>query len=503
MQTSFASKSAANAVAVLSTTLGGVLSSVIVARLLGVEGVGMVAFATWAVTIVLALFDLGVPGALARFLPELHALDRPEQAHGLAAILFRWFVAANLVAAFTFISYTMWLSYSPKAAGPGELGQPAFWALVAAAVLAQALAGFAYGYLKGTQQFAFMARLAAVSGLIQIATTACGAVLFGVYGAMAAAVTGYVLPALILTRLSRGSPIARELKKRVARFCWQTWAICLVSAVAWSRMEVFFLQRSWGAEAVGLFTVSLTLSQLATQVPLLFLGALTPLLSSQQGDDRIAKMRDIYLTATRLLALFVLPACIGLLAITPVLLPAVFGDAFAPATPVAVVLVGASAFSAMASVATTYLYAMERTRFPLVISGACAFLSIVAGLTVIPAYGATGAALARAATQAMFAIALVWYVSHALHSAPPIRELSRLFLSAAACGACAWLVLRWIDGPAGLLIAIAAGGVVYFACVRQTRALPHSEVEILRSASGALPPRLARITNKAVRLLSR
>ena len=51
MANSFVRNSVVNAVAGIFTTLGGFLGTILVARLLGVSGTGIVAFATWAVTI--------------------------------------------------------------------------------------------------------------------------------------------------------------------------------------------------------------------------------------------------------------------------------------------------------------------------------------------------------------------------------------------------------------------------------------------------------------------
>ena len=158
----------------------------------------------------------------------------------------------------------------------------------------------------------------------------------------------------------------------------------MLTAFFASRMEVFFLERSWGSHAVGLFTVSLTLANLATQGPLLLTGALLPRLSGHIGRDEEAEARQVYATSVSLMGLLVFPACLGMAAIAPVLLPLMYGRDFDAAVPTATILLAASALVATASVAAVYLIAVERTRFLLAAAVAGAALSILAGLTIVP-----------------------------------------------------------------------------------------------------------------------
>jgi O-antigen/teichoic acid export membrane protein len=57
-----------NAAAGLLSLVAGFGSSVIVARLLGVEGAGIVAYALWIMTVATLLSDFGMPQAVLRFI---------------------------------------------------------------------------------------------------------------------------------------------------------------------------------------------------------------------------------------------------------------------------------------------------------------------------------------------------------------------------------------------------------------------------------------------------
>lgn len=71
MSGGLARQSAANALATGSILISGALSTIIVARLLGPADLGVVTYAAWVVSITLMVADLGIPGSLARYLPEL------------------------------------------------------------------------------------------------------------------------------------------------------------------------------------------------------------------------------------------------------------------------------------------------------------------------------------------------------------------------------------------------------------------------------------------------
>jgi O-antigen/teichoic acid export membrane protein len=358
-----------NAVAGLSFTFGGFFSNVIVARLLGVEGTGAVAFAAWIVTVAVMLSDLGVPGALARYTPELQARGQPDEAERAIRFLFRPFIAAVLVLGLGFLLYAAWLTFTQasaveRPASGGRAGtassQPAYWALIGVSCLVQGLASFTNGCLKGRQEFRRLAGIALVSAAVQITATFLGGYLFGIVGAMAGAVAGAIAPALLVPRLllrsAAGLP-APELRSRMTGFAWETWAGYLVGAFVWARMEVFFLELSWGSVAVGLFSVSLTLAALASQGPLLLSGGLLPYLSQHSVGDGQAKSREAYAVGTRLLAFLIVPACLGAAAIAPALIPALYGPDFAAAVPTAMILVAATAVQAPSAVASTYMLA--------------------------------------------------------------------------------------------------------------------------------------------------
>ncbi len=494
MTNSFVRNSVVNAVAGVFTTLGGFLGTILVARLLGVGGTGIVAFATWAVTIAVIVSDLGLTGCLQRFLPELLARGDDGEADRLTRLLYRVFAGYGASIALCFVAYAAWVALRD----PGTLGwsvaaahferSPLFWVLVGLTAFIQGLGNFATSWIKGRQDFGMLARVALASCLAQVLATALGASLFGITGALVAMSFGGLMSALILLRLPRArGPISAFLTRRVRRFSLETWASYVLTAFFASRMEVFFLERSWGSHAVGLFTVSLTLANLATQGPLLLTGALLPRLSGHIGRDEEAEARQVYATSVSLMGLLVFPACLGMAAIAPVLLPLMYGRDFDAAVPTATILLAASALVATASVAAVYLIAVERTRFLLAAAVAGAALSILAGLTIVPAFGPVAAACGRGGIQCAIAGATLWYMHRNLSCPTPVGVMARLLAAATLCALVARLVVVALPTAPGVALAVLAGALTYAGAIRVLHPLPPQDVDKLRAVVASLP----------------
>jgi O-antigen/teichoic acid export membrane protein len=494
MPSQFARNSAFGTVAGIAAAFGSFLISIIIAHLLGVEGSGTVSFTLWIVTLIATVADLGVSASLARYLPELTAQGELEQAKGLTAFLFKPLAWAGfaVLAAFGFYAGLLWiedanLGQSTELASNWRT-QPVMWLLIGAACIMQVLGSFAYGYLRGMQRFDRVAVFTVITSALQLGIVAVGSFAFGSAGVLGGICIGGIVPAAYaFSVVHRDVQISGELKRRVMRYARYAWAGGLASVFVWSRVEVFFLERSWGNEAVGLFTVALTFSNLAAQGPMLLTNGLLPYFSERFARNAIEEIRDGYNTATRIMGFLVFPACFGLAAIMPAALPFLYGQAFADAVPAATVLVIAASFGAVATVGSNLVSGLDRSDFIFVSGGTGAALSIFAGLTLIPTFGVIGAAWGRAAIQLAMIVFGMWFIMQRLQCPPPLRDLGRLLLAAALCAFAARCCIVLVPGVAALPVAISIGVVVYVVASRLLRVLPKDDVARLRSFCGRLP----------------
>lgn len=483
MSSRFARNSLFSTLGGLATALGSFLSMVIVARLLGPSGTGTIAYALWLATLAVTIADFGIVQTLTRYLPELTAEGDDRTARDLAAALLRPCLALAILGAVLF----GWLGTG--AAGPTPDSPTHIWWLIGLLFTLQFVASFGLGLLRGLQRFDTAAKLTVLSFLLQLAAVAAGALADGVEGALFGYCAGSLLPiGAIVAALPRRHAVDPGLRRRVLRFALFSWAGALTVAFVWSRLEVFFLQRSFGAEAVALYTIGFTFSNLASQGPLLLTGGLLAYFSENFGQRRTDRIGIAYTTATRLMAFLLLPACFGLAAILPALLPLVYGQAYAPAVPAACVLVAGAAIGATGSVGSQMIYAHDRSDFIFASGLVGAVLTILSGFLVIPQFGLMGAAVARTAIHAVMLGLGAWFITRRFGYPMPMRELCRLLVAALLCAGAASLCIHLVRDPrSALVLAVASGAVVYIAAVRALGALPQSDIERLRRLLGRIP----------------
>jgi O-antigen/teichoic acid export membrane protein len=485
MSERFARNSLFSTLAGLATALGSFLSMVVVARLLGPTGTGIIAYAIWLATLAVTLADFGLYQTLTRYLPDLTARGDEASASNLAAYLLRPCLALAALGALAFA----WLGYAADGPAPGTTAR--IWWSIGLLFTLQLVSSFGLGFLRGMQRFDTAAKLTLASLLLQLAAVAAGALLDGVEGALLGYCAGSILPLVVVLRIAaQPARIDRDLLRRTMRFALFSWAGALTMALIWSRLEIFFLQRYQGSEAVALFTVGFTFANLASQGPLLLTGGLLPYFSESYGNRSSERMQSAYATATRVMAFLLFPACLGLAAILPALLPLVYGPAFSSAVPVASVLVAGAAIGATGSVGSQMIYAHERSDFIFACGLVGAALSVAAGFLVVPAYGMMGAALARTCVHAVMVGWGSWFIMRRLGCPMPLVELGKLLAAALLCAAAARLCVDLVSSPAvSLPLAIGSAAIVYGASVRMLGALPAHDVGRLQALTGRLAGR--------------
>jgi O-antigen/teichoic acid export membrane protein len=495
----FARNSVFGTIAGVLGALGSVATNVIVARCLGVEQTGVVAFAVWTAMLAAAVADLGVQATLARYLPELLAAGREDQAAQLGRVLIRPLAISSALIFVAFVIYAQW---EQRWRGmPAE--ETAIWGLVGLCCVLQAYAGFTYGVLRGLQRFDDVARITAISAVCQLVGVAVGSVEFGTLGALGGYCLGSVMPAVLSARY-RGAVrgLSPETSARIKRYALYVWATTLSSTFVWSRSELFFLQRSTGNIAVGLFTVSVTLANVAAQAPMLLTAGLLPYFAQTHGRRAVAEAAEAYAMATRVLSFLVFPACCGMVALLPTVLPLVFGKAFGGAVPAASVLVLAAGVSTATSVGTSLLLAMDRSDVTFGVGLSLAVLAVIAGLTVIPAYGLMGAALTRAVLQILGVIIGTVFLSRRMHFSFPMSGFLKIMLAAILSGLATRGCLYLAPGASLLPFPIVVGIIVYALAVRVLGALHPADVSRLRQLCYSLPTTLRHLSEIGLRFLS-
>ena len=489
-----------------STAIGSFIASVLVARILGPVGAGAVALALWIVATAVTAGDCGVPLTLSRFLPDLDARGLSAQGAALESALRPALLLTTAAGALLAFGLYLFTSRHPGydfEALPFDYLPRFVWLAIGTVFVAQALGNLMLGRLRGQQRFTTTAKMAMGSFVLQVSSVAICSMLFGVPGAILGFAAGSLLPMLWLVRRRPPSgPLDPSLRRRAWRFAFNSWGAGLVSTIVWSRSELAFLSYWRGAHEAGYYAVALTLCQIATQAPLLMTGSLLALFSERQGLGDREGLARAYGSSIRFMAAMLMPACFGMAAITPLILPLFFGHAFDGAIDVASFLIAAQAFGALSTVSTMMLFAAERGQFIVKIGLVGALLLIASGVTIIPMFGLFGTALARATIQIALAIAAFAYIERGLDYRAPWRAMGRIMVAATGCAVAARLVVIALPNGAGLVLALVAGVATYGVLIRLCRALQADDLMRLQSLTARLPIRLRHSAEAGLNWLS-
>lgn len=505
----FAKRASYSAISGFSFVFSSLISGIIVARILGVEETGRVAFAVWLAFILSQVVDGGTSVSVGRFVAELRGKRDEAGAHALSgrlsrALLFYNLLAIALCAAAFVIAPSATAASIRHLFGNDGSSAIALATTVLLLLVAQSFAAFAAGHFRGTQNFGGFAVFSFASMAAQIVCVTAGSLLFQAPGAIAGYAIGQgmiALPALGLL-FARGR-VSTDLARQARHYGGFSWGANLFNAIVWSRIELLFLQSFWGYREVGLFSVALALSAIASQGPLLLTGAFLPMLAEKHGRRDREGLQLAFASGTRFLALVAFPACFGMAAIVPSLIGLLYAPSFAPATDATMIISTAAAFSVSTTIGSHLINALGRSDLMFVSSLIGAILSIGTGFLLIPEYGLLGAALARTVTQFTIIAWFIWFVTPKLGFAYPFRSLVLTLGAAIVSALAAHCVITIDSGVGGLVLAIPTAAVVYLLSLRLFGAVEPQDLLLAHRVISALPPAVGTIAKTILSFVER
>jgi O-antigen/teichoic acid export membrane protein len=195
-------------------------------------------------------------------------------------------------------------------------------------------------------------------------------------------------------------PPLRQLLRQAAPF-----AVAAVLAGVQMRLNLLLLEQISGSAAAGLYAAAMRFSEASRLLPAAFFDALFPLLAGLAADA--PRLRRTFRRVAGALLLYGGAGGGLLLLAAPLLLPAVFGAAFTPAVPVLQIAAAGLLPLLLKQGRTLYWYALGREAFVNRVTLATLGLQLAAGALLIPAAGATGAALVSVLVETV-AMLLLW-----------------------------------------------------------------------------------------------
>lgn len=185
------------------------------------------------------------------------------------------------------------------------------------------------------------------------------------------------------------------------------------------RLDVFLVNYFSGRDAVGLYTLAVSLGQMIWLVSRAAATVLLPNVAALQEAADANAQRTAQIT--RVAFGLSLASALALAVVAAPLVPLVFGSAFHPSvTPLFWLLPGIVVFSA-ANVLASYFAGIGKPRLNLYVAWAGLVVTIVFDLLLIPAFGIAGAAMASTLSYSTSTVVIVWLFVR--QSRLPVRQV--------------------------------------------------------------------------------
>ncbi len=278
-----------------------------------------------------------------------------------------------------------------------------------------------------------------------------------------------------------------HLRKRMLGFACGAFAFTALNYLVWERSDVLLLKLlQTDIRQIAFFSLPFSLVESTLMVPRTLASALGASSLTHYGGNRQNSYRITELSFKYTL-MCGLPLLVGLAALSTPVVGLLYGPAYRPAAHVlAMISILAVAKSVLAPVQTLY-FATEKLGLVLWVTCLSGVVNILMDVTLIPRYGAMGAAVANGVAQALAAVLLWRQAVRIFNLRLHRRWLSGIALStgvmAAAVLPAVVFLHHWINIP----IAIAVGACAYLLMIRVTSLISTEERERLLQLASTAP----------------
>jgi O-antigen/teichoic acid export membrane protein len=388
-------------------------ANILIARYLGPAGKGQIAILVFTITVVVNLAALGVPAALSYYIGR--RIGEPQKMLGASIPLF---AATLIVFGVPYLVALPWLRLNFFTDMPAWLPLAAILAFPLTLWTNYAIYVFVgmgrirlYNLLEITDRVSYLLFQALI--LVAVSRTVAGVIYAEILGrGLACALACWLIWKLARPVLKFSVPEMKQLLNYGLRA-----QIITIATIITFRVGLYILRYYRDDATVGQYAMALNVAEILLFIPNSF-GVVLFSRTASTTDEEANRFTPV---ATRNV-LFVTAVSAALLALAaPILVPAIFGKAFAPSlAPFMVLLPGVVIFT----IYRVLSYDLMARGMPLRVSlaaGAGLIANVITGLILVPGMGAMGAAWGNFAGYA--ATSIIVLAQYLYVSKTPLLEL--------------------------------------------------------------------------------
>jgi O-antigen/teichoic acid export membrane protein len=464
-------------------------TSIPMARVIGPEGMGYFNYVQWLTNLSGIVGLLGIPSATRKYMAEYLGAGKPEIARAVfrATLNLQIIIASAVVAvglplvlwgapaAYKWISFFLVLS---------------LWPSMVASIPSQANnAGERMAFNTAGSLVSYVVNIASVTISLLLGWNLLGIAI----GVLAFRTVDCAIRSFLVHRWLRDVavvPLPSELRRRMTSFSSLSLILMILNMIVWDRSDMVFLRHLVRDTAqISFFSVAINLIDRIQAIPSAFGVAAFATIQAQYGRDR-RELPNVTSNALWYSFAFSAPLLLGLAAMSPQVIPFLFGAKYTPAIPVLVVAALLAIPKCLVAPVWSVMEAETQQAFLIGLMILCAIVNIGLDILLIPLLAAMGAVIANGVAQLLLPLGLVWRVHSLFGLNFRLAAVGRLFLSAGIMAAVVLAIGSRFAAWWGMAIEVVLGAAVFVVCLRLFRVLHGDDRQRLLPLKALLPARL-------------
>lgn len=413
------------------------LRFLILARILAPEDFGLLAIATVAVDLLVALTNVGL-------LPALIQMKDPQDRNYNAA----WTVASLRGVT---LGALLFLGAGPIAALYGQPDATPLLQLIALRPVISGLASPRLADLERELNFRALAMMTAAATIVQTIVSVGLAPTIGVFAVILGMLVGTALYTVLSYVFALHRPrfrLDRASTGPILSFGRWVLATSVVAVVGEAALRAV-ISRELGAAELGVYYVAARLAYLPSDAAAEIVGSIAFPVHARLRD-RPRRAAEALAVNLRALTALLLPAYVILAALAPWLTREILGSAWTGTAPVIVLLAGAALLGVVADAVIPMLEGRGRPERVTIMVTVRSLVLLSLAWPLASTYGVTGAAVATLAAEVPVQVVAATFARRMLPR--PFAGVGSIVLAAAVAGT--------TGAAAGILVSIVVGGPI-------------------------------------------
>lgn len=471
-----------NGIADGALLFAGIVSSVVLTRLLGPDRWGKYSQMIWLINFSAMLAGFGLTYTSMRFIANLSGAN--DKAN--LKLLVEWILIAQLLLAL--LSSALVFLFSDRLiALTGWQVNPSLVRVTSFGIFSYTLLQLGNAMLRGLQEFRFLSLVSICSGGLLLSAILVVFLRPEVSTLIISISIGqllllpWIFSKVWMRVIREGIPSGGRLPgiwKSALSYTIIIFFTTLIDQIVWQRSEIFFLARLPDPSHSGFYSLSYTISQMSIgTVPVALTGILTPVFASMAESKPRSNLDQLFKRSFSYLNLILLPSAVGLIIVAPKLIALLYGEGFLSAAPVLQIIAISTALGIYTRPGASVLHALNKP-IVLLLAGLVALpVDLVLAWQLVPGMFARGAAIANLAAQFVCAGLIVGYGIFAVGLRVNLASLIKTLLSSIICGIIAKLILLLEMDPLFTLpLAIIVASISYLISLILLKDEPTTEI---------------------------